>query len=89
MSDENITEVGQSRQTFDVEIRLLNLRRWVDVELAKRGENHRTAAERAEVTPTYWSRIVNGDQISPGDLAKIAKGMEVTEETLKEQCAAA
>ena len=70
-----ITEVGEQQRIFIAKFRLRDLRRALNVELAKRGEHHADAARRAGVTPTWWSRLVNSRQLTEHDLAVLAKGV--------------
>jgi hypothetical protein len=86
---EDRIEVGERRMVraakFDAQYVIVGLRRAVNVELAKRGERHRDAAKRAEVTPTWWSRILNNSQMTEQELELIARGIGRTVASLKKE----
>lgn len=83
MSKDKFTEVGHRVSVFETEYRVRNLRTAINVALAARGEKHQDAAHRADVTPTWWSRIVNAERITENDLKTIAKGIGSTLKKLK------
>jgi len=79
-------EVGETKTVFVAEAKLMNLRRLVNVELAKQGMKHKDAAARAKVPVTGWSRLMNAQQLSARDVAKIAKGIGMKTSKLYEAC---
>ncbi len=85
MAKDKITKIGKHVSVFKTDYTVSNLRRTVDVELAQRSEKHQDAAKRADVTPTWWSRIVNGNQITENDLKTIAKGIGFSLKRFKTQ----
>ena len=89
MSKDTFTEVGRRVSTFYAEYRVKNLRTTINVALALRGEKHQDAAARADVTPTWWSRIVNAERITENDLKTIAKGIGVSLKKLKAELSVA
>jgi DNA-binding Xre family transcriptional regulator len=57
----------------------------VDVTLAQEGINHTQAAERAGVSKSHWSNVVNADKITETELDVIARGLKVkTKDIVKE-----
>lgn len=73
----NMTEVGRHEWMWVPEHRLEGLRRFVDVELAKQGLNHTKAAERAKVSKSHWSNVVNGERITQNELKVVSKGLKI------------
>lgn len=81
-TEDVVTEVGERVSAFRPTLVLRNLRRVLNVKLAEQGLCHKDAADRAGVTPIWWSRTVNAAQITPRDLARLAKGAGCSVEDL-------
>lgn len=73
----SITEVGSHEWQWVPEHKLKGLRRFVDVSLAKEGLNHTQAADRAKVSKSHWSNVVNADRITKTELEVIARGLKL------------
>lgn len=85
---EAVVEVGIRTLVpkFETTARLKGLRRWVEVHLAERGLKHLDAAKRAKCSRTYWSRMMNAQQITTQDLEKIARGLGTTPALIIKAC---
>lgn len=65
---------------------LVGLKRFVVVELAKRGWTHADAAGLAGVTPARWSNILNKRAMSPVEFAHLARGLGISPDELAAAC---
>lgn len=77
-----LTEVGKHEWVWVADHKLRDLKDFVNVKLAKDRLNHTKAAERAGVSKSHWSNVVNGERITHTELAVIAKGLKMTVKAL-------
>lgn len=77
-----LTEVGKHEWVWVADHKLRNLKDFVNVTLAENRLNHTKAAERAGVSKSHWSNVVNGERITHTELQVIAKGLKMTVKAL-------
>lgn len=69
-------ELGHYERTWVPDEQLaVPIRRVVDIELAGRGERHGQCADRAKVSASRWSRVVNADKVTLADIELLATGL--------------
>lgn len=79
-----LTEVGKHEWVWVSDHKLQDLKDYVNVHLAQSRMNHTKAAERAGVSKSHWSNVVNGARITHTELKVIAKGLKMTVPALLE-----
>jgi hypothetical protein len=78
-------EIVEARKVLVTKYRLKGLRRLVAIALATSGEHNEEAARRAGISVWQWSRIINAPKIPETDLAIIAKGINRTPESIRQE----
>ena len=62
--------------------RIVGLRLYINLQLAKQDITNAQAAERAGVPQSRWSQLKTADTLTPHDLGRVAAGLGVSIEEL-------